>query len=63
MSFGGAKELVAPLRLVAVDADVSIGEGHDVRGPALSLLLAICRRRVALDDLDGPGRDLLRKAS
>lgn len=54
-SFGGAKELVAPFRLTTTDADVSIGEGPEVRGPALSLLLAICRRRVALDDLAGPG--------
>ncbi|MEV3933847.1 maleylpyruvate isomerase family mycothiol-dependent enzyme [Streptomyces sp. NPDC049944] len=54
-SFGGAKELVAHARLTAADADVSVGEGPEVRGPALSLLLAVCRRRVALDDLDGPG--------
>ncbi|MFJ8885028.1 maleylpyruvate isomerase family mycothiol-dependent enzyme [Streptomyces sp. NPDC102402] len=54
-SFGGARELVARARLTAADADVSVGEGPEVRGPALSLLLAVCRRRVALDDLDGPG--------
>lgn len=54
-AFGGARELVARVRLVAADADVSIGEGPEVRGPALSLLLAVSRRRVALDDLGGPG--------
>ncbi|MFE7419421.1 maleylpyruvate isomerase family mycothiol-dependent enzyme [Rhodococcus sp. NPDC057529] len=54
-SFGGAKELVARVRLTAVDADISIGDGPDVRGTALSLLLAVSGRRVALDDLDGPG--------
>jgi uncharacterized protein (TIGR03083 family) len=54
-AFGGAKELVARVRLTATDADVSLGEGPDVRGPALSLLLAVCGRRVALGDLDGPG--------
>ncbi|MFD6281257.1 maleylpyruvate isomerase family mycothiol-dependent enzyme [Streptomyces sp. NPDC060209] len=54
-SFGGAKELVSRIRLTATDADVSIGEGPEVGGPALSLLLAVSRRRVALDDLDGPG--------
>jgi uncharacterized protein (TIGR03083 family) len=54
-SFGGAKELVAPLRLTATDADVSIGDGLEVTGPALSLLLAIMGRRVALNDLDGQG--------
>ena len=54
-SFGGAKELVARVRLTATDADVSIGHGPDVSGTALSLLLAVSGRRVALDDLDGPG--------
>jgi len=54
-SFGGAKELVTRCRLAAVDADVSVGAGPEVRGTALSLLLAVSGRRVALDDLDGPG--------
>ncbi|MEU6841651.1 maleylpyruvate isomerase family mycothiol-dependent enzyme [Streptomyces sp. NPDC046716] len=53
--FGGAKGLVARARLTATDADVSIGNGPQVSGPALSLLLAVSRRRVALDDLEGPG--------
>ncbi|MEU0698804.1 maleylpyruvate isomerase family mycothiol-dependent enzyme [Streptomyces niveus] len=61
-SFGGAKELVARARLTATDADISIGEGPEVRGPALSLLLAVSRRRVALDDLDGPGLTALAAA-
>ncbi|TXS13029.1 hypothetical protein EAO68_21105, partial [Streptomyces sp. wa22] len=54
-SFGGAREIVAHTRLTASDADLSIGEGPEVSGPVLSLLLAVSRRRVALDDLDGPG--------
>lgn len=54
-SFGGAKELVARCRFTVTDADLSIGDGPEVRGPALSLLLAVCGRRIALDDLDGPG--------
>jgi uncharacterized protein (TIGR03083 family) len=54
-SFGGAKELVTRVRLQATDADVSIGDGPEVTGSALSLLLAVSGRRVALDDLDGPG--------
>jgi uncharacterized protein (TIGR03083 family) len=52
-SFGGAKELVARVRLTATDADLTIGDGPEVRGPALALLLAISGRRVALDELDG----------
>jgi uncharacterized protein (TIGR03083 family) len=54
-SFGGARELVARIRLTAADSDVSIGDGAEASGSALSLLLAISGRRVALDDLDGPG--------
>lgn len=54
-SMGGAKELVARVRLVATDADVVIGDGPEVRGTALSLLLAACGRQVAVADLDGPG--------
>ena len=54
-AFGGARELVSGVRLTATNADVSIGDGPDVTGPALSLLLAASGRRVALDDLDGPG--------
>ncbi len=55
VSLGGAKQLIAPVRLRATDADVSIGDGPEVRGPALSLLLAISGRKSALGDLDGPG--------
>ncbi|MFC3688729.1 maleylpyruvate isomerase family mycothiol-dependent enzyme [Aquipuribacter hungaricus] len=54
-SFGGAKEVLARVRLVATDADLSVGTGPEVCGPAVSLLLVACGRRVAVDDLSGPG--------
>jgi uncharacterized protein (TIGR03083 family) len=54
-SFGGAKELVARIRLTATDIDLSIGDGPEVRGPLLALLLAVTGRRVALDELEGKG--------
>lgn len=54
-SFGGAKELLAQVRVTAEDAEVSIGDGPQVRGTALALLLALSGREVALDDLHGPG--------
>lgn len=57
-SFGGAKELVTRCRVVAEDADVAVGEGPEVRGPALSLLLAVTGRP-ALDELSGPGVSVL----
>ena len=59
-SFGGAKELVARARLTATDVDVSIGNGPELAGPALSLLLVISGRRVAVRDLAGPGVEALR---
>jgi uncharacterized protein (TIGR03083 family) len=62
-SFGGARELVARVRLTATDADVSIGDGPDVSGTALDLLLVVSGRRVSLDDLDGPGVDALTPAT
>ncbi|MEV4001866.1 maleylpyruvate isomerase family mycothiol-dependent enzyme [Actinomadura sp. NPDC049753] len=61
-SFGGAKELTARLRLTATDAGLSIGDGPEVGGTALSLLLAISGRRVALNDLYGPGLPALATA-
>ena len=59
VSFGGAKEHVADLALIAEDADISIGNGPAVRGPALSLLLAVSGRTVALAELEGPGKQEL----
>ena len=52
--FGGAKERIAGVRLTATDADLSLGDGPDVRGTALALLVVASGRRVALDELDGP---------
>ncbi|MCX5443131.1 MULTISPECIES: maleylpyruvate isomerase family mycothiol-dependent enzyme [unclassified Streptomyces] len=60
-SFGGAKELLTRIRLASTDADLTIGTGPEVNGPALSLLLAVTGRRVALDDLRGPGVATLRE--
>lgn len=54
-SFGGAKELLAHVRLSATDTDLSIGDGPEARGTVLALLLVISGRLVALDELEGPG--------
>ena len=62
-AFGGAKELVGRVQLRAVDTDLSIGKGPHVNGSTLSLLLAVCGRRVALAALDGPGVAVLAAAS
>lgn len=61
--FGGARELMARVRLTAADADLSIGNGPRASGSVLALLLATSGRRVALDDLDGPGVAVLAAAN
>ena len=62
VAMGGGKQLVAGLRLRAADDELVVGDGVDVVGPALSLLLAVSGRTVALDDLSGPGVARLRSA-
>ncbi|MFG2867189.1 maleylpyruvate isomerase family mycothiol-dependent enzyme [Streptomyces sp. NPDC048338] len=62
-SFGGARELLNRVRLRATDTDLAIGTGPEATGPALSLLLAVSGRRVALDDLSGPGAATLAAGS
>jgi uncharacterized protein (TIGR03083 family) len=55
----GAKRRLAGLRLTGEDADFTVGDGPAVEGPAVSVLLAACGRRVALSELSGPGVDEL----
>ncbi|MBC2931822.1 maleylpyruvate isomerase family mycothiol-dependent enzyme [Nocardioides sp. zg-1228] len=55
VGLGGGKQRAAGLRLVASDDDWSHGEGPEVRGPLVSLLLAVSGREQALADLTGPG--------
>ncbi|MCW2794928.1 maleylpyruvate isomerase family mycothiol-dependent enzyme [Nocardioides sp.] len=56
----GGRSRVAGVTLKATDTDFSVGSGPLVEGPAISLLLAASGRKVALDDLTGPGVDVLR---
>ena len=49
------------LKLVAPDADWTVGDGPVVEGPAEAVLMAIAGRPQALDDLDGPGLMTLRQ--
>lgn len=55
----GSAERAAGLRLVATDLDWARGEGPDVRGPGMSLVLALAGRPVALPDLEGAGVPVL----
>jgi uncharacterized protein (TIGR03083 family) len=56
----GAKKRIAGVTLRASDTDWFHGSGPQVSGPLLSLVMAMTGRKVALDDLEGPGLDLLR---
>ncbi|MCW2809973.1 MAG: hypothetical protein JWP61_431 [Friedmanniella sp.] len=47
------------LTLVATDQDYRRGQGPELRGPVLSLLLLSTGRAAALADLEGPGAALL----
>jgi uncharacterized protein (TIGR03083 family) len=56
----GGKERISGLTLRATDTEFSVGSGPLVEGPAISLLLAASGRKSALDDLTGPGVEILR---
>jgi uncharacterized protein (TIGR03083 family) len=55
----GGKKRIEGLRLRATDADWSTGDGPEVTGPAISLLLAMAGRSAALKDLSGAGLNTL----
>ena len=56
-----AKRRVEGLRLRATDAAWSSGDGPEVSGPLIALLMAVVGRTVALDDLAGDGVATLRQ--
>jgi uncharacterized protein (TIGR03083 family) len=55
-----AKNRIAGVKLTATDTDWSHGDGPEATGPALALVLAMTGRASALDDLAGPGVEILR---
>ena len=55
----GGKRRVADLR-PGDDTTWSRGSGPTVEGPAIALLMATAGRRAALEELAGPGREMLR---
>ena len=56
----GGKRRVEGLTLQATDTDWSRGSGPVVAGPATALMLATTGRKAALDELSGPGVEILR---
>jgi uncharacterized protein (TIGR03083 family) len=59
-AFVGVRKRIAGLRVRATNFDWSTGAGPEVSGPMVPLLLAICGRKVALDELSGDGVEILR---
>lgn len=55
VSMGGGKERASGLRLVTTDGAFSHGEGQEVGGNALSLLLAVSGRPVGASEFSGDG--------
>jgi len=55
-----AKKRLVGLRLEATDVDWSTGTGPEVRGPCMSLILAMVGRTGALADCEGAGIETLR---
>jgi uncharacterized protein (TIGR03083 family) len=51
----GAKKRIAGVKLQATDADWSTGEGPEVSGPIVALIMAMTGRKAALTDLSGDG--------
>jgi uncharacterized protein (TIGR03083 family) len=56
----GAKNRIAGVSMRATDTDWQYGQGPEVAGPIMDLVLAMTGRRAALDALSGPGVDVLR---
>ena len=54
------KKRVVGLKLRATDVDWSTGDGPEVSGPCMSLILAMVGRTGALADCEGPGVETLR---
>jgi len=57
----GSKDRIAGLRLLATDASWSHGDGPEVAGPMMSLLMAMTGRVAATGDLAGEGVETLRE--
>jgi len=55
-----AKKRLAGLSMQATDVEWSTGEGPEVRGPCMSLILAMVGRSGALADCEGDGVETLR---
>jgi uncharacterized protein (TIGR03083 family) len=58
-SFMGGPRRLAGLQLVSTDTGWTHGDGAELRGPDIDLLLVAAGRRAGLDGLEGPGAEVL----
>jgi uncharacterized protein (TIGR03083 family) len=56
-----SKSMVRGLRLRATDGAFDHGAGATIAGPTLALVMAMAGRSAYLDQLDGPGREIIRQ--
>ena len=56
----GAKKRIAGVHLQATDTEWAHGDGPEVSGPILGIVMAMTGRKAYLDDLSGPGVEVLR---
>lgn len=57
--FLGAPQRLAGVRLVSADTGWTLGDGAELRGPDVDLLLVAAGRRAGLAALDGPGTSVV----
>ena len=57
--FMGGPQRLAGVQLVSTDTGWTHGDGAELRGPDVDLLLARAGRRAGLDGLEGPGAEVL----
>ena len=57
--FMGGPQRLAGVQLVPTDTGWTHGDGAELRGPDIDLLLATAGRRAGLDGLEGPGAEVL----
>jgi uncharacterized protein (TIGR03083 family) len=53
-------KLLAGLRFVADDLDMTMGDGEQINGRGIDIVMGMCGRTPAIDTLSGPGVELLR---
>lgn len=54
-----SKAVAAGLRLLATDGPFSVGEGPEIAGSTLALVMTMAGRHAYLDQIEGPGRSIV----